>query len=141
MMITDEDAHYQTVIPGEPVSKANSRELFRRYDPKTKQSHPMFVKSKKAREYEAAANDHLTRKAIAERRTGPAFPEGEVHVCAALYYRTHRPDLDESIVLDVLQGFAYKNDRQVRSKDITHGIDRDNPRAEVLVFARTKSDG
>jgi DNA-binding response OmpR family regulator len=39
----------------------------------------------------------------------------------------------DAIVLDVMQGRIYVNDRQVREKWIKHGIDRANPRAEITV--------
>ena len=58
---------------------------------------------------------------------------GRLRFTATIYYRTERPDLDEAILLDLLQGRVYENDRQVRSKRIDHAIDRENPRAEVLV--------
>ena len=64
-----------------------------------------------------------------------------------IFYATQRPDLDESVVLDVLQDRyekiggqrvlvqpgVYRNDRQVREKHVFHAIDRANPRAEVEV--------
>ena len=68
-----------------------------------------------------------------------------------IYYATERPDLDESLILDVLQDRfktfgsgdtkrrelvqkgVYQNDRQVREKHIFHAIDRKNPRNEVLI--------
>ena len=44
-----------------------------------------------------------------------------------------KPDLDESVILDCLEGYAYKNDRQVKEKHIYHGLDKENPRAEITV--------
>ena len=70
-----------------------------------------------------------------------------MRVTLRLYYATERPDLDESLLLDVLQdryhgkgearvlvqSGVYRNDRQVREKHIFHCIDRTNPRCEVEV--------
>ena len=37
---------------------------------------------------------------------------------ARITYCTWHPDLDESLILDLLEGFVYVNDRQVIHKDI-----------------------
>lgn len=110
------------VILGEPASKANSRQLVRLGN------RPAFIKSAKARAYEHAARLQL----IAMRLEPIARP---VKVTLRIFYRTQRPDLDESVVLDVLQGYAYENDRQVREKHVYHGIDRENPRTVFHVEA------
>ena len=36
-------------------------------------------------------------------------------------YASRRPDLDESLILDLLQGHVYENDRQVKEKHIFWG--------------------
>lgn len=125
-------------ILGQPASKANSRRLVKF----GKRIVP--IKSKEAIKYEAAAQ--LQIPATARRMlTGP------VKLTARIYYASERPDLDESVVLDVLQAKfskvvkgqprevirrgVYVNDRQVREKHIFHGIDRNNPRAEIEVEA------
>lgn len=64
-----------------------------------------------------------------ERRTH----RGDVRLTATIYYATRRPDLDESLIMDLLEGVAYKNDRQIKEKHIYHGLDKENPRAEILV--------
>lgn len=112
-------------IYGEPASKANSRQLV------TIKGRPAFIKSAKARSYAATAAKQIPHAA----RVGL---EGPVAVEMVIYYRTHRPDLDESVILDALQSQGgmvgvYRNDRQVREKHIFHRIDRDNPRAEITV--------
>jgi Holliday junction resolvase RusA-like endonuclease len=70
---------------------------------------------------------------------------GPVRVTLQIFYATERPDLDESVILDVLQAKyrkgtkeleragVYVNDRQVREKHVYHAIDRDNPRAAIVV--------
>jgi hypothetical protein len=133
---------------GEPASKANSREIVTRkvrskIDGKLK-TRPMSIKSDKARDYERDALKQVP-PAARVRMTGP------VRVILKIFYATERPDLDESVILDVLQDRwqtirrksgdtrelvyhgVYRNDRQVRQKFVFHGIDRANPRAEVVI--------
>jgi Holliday junction resolvase RusA-like endonuclease len=121
-------------IKTEPASKANSRKLV--YFGK----RPAFIKSDKARVYEAMAQAQIPERCR-------VMMEGPVRVTMHIYYRTERPDLDESVILDVLQARyrkigeqrflvrsgVYVNDRQVREKCIFHHIDKLNPRAEIIV--------
>jgi Holliday junction resolvase RusA-like endonuclease len=50
-----------------------------------------------------------------------------------IYYASRRPDLDESLILDLMQGIIYENDRSVKEKHIFWGLDKENPRAEITV--------
>jgi Holliday junction resolvase RusA-like endonuclease len=123
-------------ILGEPASKANSRQLvtFGR----GAKARPALIKSDKARNYEKTALLQIPASA-------KVMLTGPVRVTLRIFYATERPDLDESVVLDVLQAkFAkgtrdveragvYVNDRQVREKHVYHGIDRANPRTEIEV--------
>ena len=59
--------------------------------------------------------------------------EGDLWVDITIYYASRRPDLDESVILDCMQGFIYKNDRQVKEKWVRWGLDKENPRAEIFV--------
>lgn len=131
-------------ILGEPASKANSRELvtMNRFSPKQGKKIPMAasIKSEKARNYEAAALLQIPPSCQVMLR-------GNVRVTMTIYYASERPDLDESVVLDVLQARykgvgeervlirngVYRNDRQVREKHVFHAIDTANPRAEIEV--------
>ena len=104
------------------------------------EKRPSFIKSSEALRYVTDALRQIPSEARARL-------EGPVRVTLRIFYRTERPDLDESLILDVLQdrwervggGRAlarpgvYRNDRQVREKHVYHGIDRANPRAEVEV--------
>lgn len=130
-------------IRGQAASKANSREIVT--NPKTKRA--MVIKSKEARQFMA---DVL-------RQIPPVCRvrlQGPLYVRLKLYYRTERPDLDESVLLDAMQDVyrtlklpgggarrelvqpgCYVNDRQVRAKFVMHGIDARNPRAEVEIFS------
>jgi Holliday junction resolvase RusA-like endonuclease len=128
-------------ILGEPASKGNQRQIVSFPDGRGGK-RPALIKSKKARDYERDAM--LQIPPAARQRI-----EGPVRVTLRIFYATERPDLDESVVLDVLQdrhrgkGEArelvqkgvYRNDRQVREKHVYHAIDRVNPRAEVEVEA------
>lgn len=59
--------------------------------------------------------------------------EGDLKFIATIYYASRRSDLDESLVLDLLQDYAYKNDRQVKEKHVKWGLDRSDPRVEIRV--------
>ncbi len=123
-------------ILGQACSKANSRQIV------TIAGRPSSIKSKEARAYERDALRQIP--APARRRL-----EGPVKVTMTIFYASERPDLDESLVLDILQdrytgsgevrqlvqAGVYRNDRQVRHKDIRHAIDRTNPRTEIVVEA------
>ena len=106
-------------IYGQPCSKANSRRLVRFGN------KPAFIKSAVALEYEknfklqCPVRDNLLTE--------------DVVVTITIYYQSRRPDLDESVILDCMQDFIYKNDRQVKEKHIFWGLDKDNPRAEITV--------
>jgi hypothetical protein len=106
-------------ITGEPASKANSRKIV------LIGGRPRVIKGAKALEYEE----------IFRSQAVPIDPllEGDVKVTIFIHYASRRSDLDESLILDLLQGVAYVNDRQVKEKHIIWGLDRDNPRAEIIV--------
>ena len=125
-------------ILGEPASKANSRKIV------MIAGHPSVIKGEKALAYERDALKQIP-PAARQQLVGP------VSITLRIYYATERPDLDESLILDVLQDRfktfgsgdtkrrelvqkgVYQNDRQVREKHIFHAIDRKNPRTEVLI--------
>ena len=108
-------------IHGEPCSKANSRRIVR-----AKNGGSMVIKSKKALDYvksfdkQCPSLDELIEKDVA--------------VTSTIFYASRRPDLDESLILDCLQGKVYKNDRSVKEKHIYWGgVDKEDPRAEISV--------
>lgn len=110
---------WRGTIFGEPASKANSRQLV------TIKGRPAFIKSKKARGYVV----DVARQIV------PLRPllTGKLCFTATLYYANERSDLDESALLDALQGRVYVNDRQIRIKRIYHAIDKSSPRAEIVI--------
>lgn len=110
------------IIHGEPASKANSRKLVKFGN------RIASIKSDKARGY---AKDFLAQmQPICPLLTG----ELEMHIW--IWYASQRPDLDESLILDLLQGVIYENDRQVRQRHVYHGVDKADPRIEVFILPR-----
>ena len=109
------------VIHGEPASKANNRKLV------LIGGKPRFIKSDKARAWWASAERQVP--VMAPLLTGPLI--AYVRIFCAI----QRPDLDPSLVFDVLQGRVYQNDRQVREMHLYHAIDRAAPRAEIVLEA------
>ena len=107
------------IIYGEPASKANSRKIV------NFGKRMALIKSQKARDYEKLfANQCPTLKNLIET---------DVKVELIIHYASRRPDLDESVILDCMQGKIYVNDRQVKQKHIYWGLDRDRPRTHVRV--------
>jgi Holliday junction resolvase RusA-like endonuclease len=133
-------------IPFEPASKANSRQIVKI------KGRQASIKSQKARDFETAAAWFIPQAAR-------QMLTGEVCLTANIFYSTERPDMDESVVLDVLQAkFAprpkgskktaprqilskgvYVNDRQVRERHIFHGIDKQTPRVEIWIRPRNQN--
>ena len=110
------------VVYGEPASKANSRKLV------LFGNRPASIKSDKARGY--------ARYFLLQVRPLDPLLEGELRMDLWIYYASQRPDLDESLILDLLQDKVYKNDRQVRERHVYHCIDKANPRIEVIIQHR-----
>ncbi len=111
---------------GEPASKANSRRLVRLG------GRLVSIKSAKAISYAQAFQLQC-----------PRLPEpypGDVAVEIRIWYSSRRPDLDESVILDGMQGRIYVNDRQVKEKHVIWALDQDNPRTWVRVYSLPPSD-
>ena len=106
-------------IYGEPASKANSRRVVKFG------STIRVIKSEKALSYSDMFKQQCPKL--------PELIECAVAVKMKIYYASRRPDLDESLILDLMQDFIYRNDRQVKEKHIFWGLDPDNPRSEILV--------
>lgn len=143
----------QFMIPGEPASKANQRQLvtfggawvkphwhdvvapipeLAALISKAKKigGTPRLIKSKKAQAYAESVREHAPQ-------IDPLL-EGELHLFVFTWYATQRPDLECEVLRDALEGIVYKNDRQLRSVAMEHGIDRENPRSLVIVSPRRK---
>ena len=108
------------IIFGEPASKSNSRRMVRFG------SMSRLIKSEKALSYSDAFKHQV-------KSLGYEPLHGDVSVTMTIYYASRRPDLDESLILDLLQGVTYLNDRQVKEKHIYWGLDKENPRCEITV--------
>lgn len=110
---------WEATILGEPASKANSRK-FVNFGGK-----PRFIKSDKALSY--------SKDFLLQCPTLDPLLEGDLFFGAKIYYASRRPDLDESLILDLLQERVYLNDRQVKCKFVMWGLDKENPRVELFV--------
>ncbi len=152
------DERYSVTIEftifGQPCSKANSRRLVV-FGAKTANPRAASIKSAEALQY---VKDFIRQVPKHARQ----MITGKVSVHIMCYYRTEQSDLDEALILDAMQPVykkedgplvrigdgkyqkgekiktlvqdgVYKNDRQVRRKFIYHGIDKNNPRAEIIV--------
>ena len=117
-MIPDSATHL--IVHGEPASKANSRQIV------MFGKRPAIIKSKKARDYVKTFEKQATSL--------ETLLEGDLAVHITIYYASRRPDLDESVILDCMEGVIYVNDRQVKEKHIFHGLDKDHPRSEIFVW-------
>ncbi len=113
------------IIFGEPASKANSRRVVRIG------GTSRLIKSQKALTYA-----ELFRQQAGEDRC----MDGDMRVTLHIWYASRRPDLDESLILDLLQGVAYRNDRQVKEKHIYWHLDPSNPRTNIVVEQMEKKD-
>ena len=107
------------IIFGEPASKANSRRVVRFG------SMSRLIKSQKALNYSDAFRQQCQPLAV--------LMTGDLRVTLHIYYASRRPDLDESLILDLMQGLVYENDRQVKERHAYWGLDPENPRAEILI--------
>lgn len=130
------EAMIRFTILSEPASKANSRKIV------SIGGSRRLIKGAKALDYEKYALLQIPTHAR-QRLDEP------VCVTLRIFYASERPDLDESLILDVLQdrwkkpkgqkervlvqAGVYTNDRLVREKHIYHAIDTANPRCEVEV--------
>ena len=113
-------------ILGEPASKANSRRFV------VIGGKPRFIKSKKALLY---AKDFDLQCPV--RRN---LFEEDLSIAIKIYYRTRRPDLDESLILDLLEDKVYKNDRSIKSKYVEHGLDKEHPHSVIVISSLGNKD-
>lgn len=111
------------ILYGQLHSKANSR----RAVINRRTGKAMYIKSAEALEcvasFQAQAREQWQGEPL----------EGPVTLIAYIYYPSRRQDLDESLLMDLLQGIAYHNDRQIECKVIRRGLDKVHPRVELQV--------
>ena len=107
------------IIFGEPASKANSRRVVRFG------GMSRLIKSEKALSYSGAF--------LQQCPTLPTLMTGDLKITLHIWYASRRPDLDESLILDLMQGRIYENDRQVKERHCYWHLDKEKPRAEILI--------
>ena len=113
-------------ILGEPASKANSRRVVRF------NNMSRLIKSAKALSYSEMFKQQCKPLAV--------LMTGDLKVTMTIYYASRRPDLDESLILDLMQGLVYENDRQVKERHTYWGLDKENPRAEIIIDQLEKKE-
>ena len=111
---------WEQIIYGEPASKANSRRFV------SVGGKPRFIKSQKALDYAKAFGLQLKPP------SDNILDDVEVNII--IWYRTRRPDLDPSLVFDLLQPLVIKNDRQIKVIHAYHALDKENPRAWIRIL-------
>ena len=47
---------------------------------------------------------------------------------------------DESLILDLLQGRVFKNDRSIKSKYVEHGLDKEHPHTVIVISSLGNKD-
>lgn len=111
---------FRCVIHGEPASAKNQRRIIKVH------GSPRIIKSKKALDYSKAFNEQC-----------PSMDEPydcDVSLQVNVWYASRRPDLAcIDLVQDLLQGHAYNNDRQVKASMALWGLDKGDPRCEIIV--------
>ena len=115
----DELQALSLIIFGEPASKANSRRVVKFGN------MSRLIKSQKALDYSAAFKQQCTPLG--------RLMSGDIKMTMWIFYASRRPDLDESLILDLLQGVVYLNDRQVKQRHVYWGLDPDKPRVEMII--------
>lgn len=106
-------------ILGQPASKSNSRRLVRFGNVSR------LIKSERAMTY----IDLFRRQVQKQER----LMTGDIRMTIHIWYASRRPDLDETLILDLLQGLVYVNDRQVKERHTYWHLDPQNPRTEMLI--------
>lgn len=112
------------VIWGSPQSKSNSRRIIHK---KIRgRSRTLSIKSVAAMEYAHAFREQC--------KPEPVLLSGDLELTVKIKYRSWQSDLDESLIMDLLQGLIYHNDRQIKIKHIYHeGTDQEAPYAHITV--------
>ena len=124
--IDENEWDWSQEIKGEPASKSNSRRLIR------VKGKARVIKSEKALRYKEEFLSQV--KALED----PL--EGDVEFGVVVWYATRRPDLDVSLIMDLLQDAGViKNDRQIKIIRAYHQLDKENPR--VVIGLRRMSEG
>ena len=119
---------WEQTIFGEPASKSNSRRLV------SVGGKPRVIKSQKALDYSRSFAGQVRRpeKEIVE----------DISVDIKIYYKTRRPDLDPSLIFDLLQKESViKNDRQIKEIHAYHALDKEDPRSWIRIMSLADDSG
>lgn len=120
-IVDDPRKSFAFTIEGQPASKSNTRQLV------MIQGKPRMIKSKRALAYEKVFKQQCP--------VLDPLMEGDLFVEMTMYYGSRRPDMDETLILDLMQDRIYANDRQVKGRLTMWALDKDNPRIEVSVHS------
>lgn len=132
-MPTTQSQNVKITIYGNLASKSNTRQLKWHRQPDGS-NRPVYIKSKRALKFEKQAALQITGR----HRVG--F-EGPIFMTAVVYYDSRRPDLDVSLLMDILEkAGVYQNDRQIVEQHLYKRLDRNNPRVEVEVGPALEED-
>jgi Holliday junction resolvase RusA-like endonuclease len=116
-------------ILGKLVSKANSRRAVPGRT-KTGKTFNRYIKSESALDFEQSALWQL-KKIVGNKKP----LQGELALEVTAFYESRRPDLDISLLMDVLEkAGVYENDRQIHQIVATKMYDKETPRVEFLVY-------
>lgn len=118
---------FRLEVEGEPASKANSRRIVKRGN------RIASIKSAKALSYSDAFRMQMPPNMT-------PYTDGDVKVEIDVWYASRRPDLDISLILDLLQGYAYANDRQAREQHARWHLDPERPRCVIVISALPRND-
>ena len=115
---------YQGRIYGKCASKANGRQLVKRKCKVKGRVITISIKSDAALQFVKDLKKQIRKR---------VFLEGDLKAIFNIYYPSKRNDLDESLVMDGLEGLLYKNDRQIKKKVVEKFWDKENPRVEFEI--------
>lgn len=116
------------VINGETASKANSR-MAVQGKTKAGKTFTRFIKSQKAQDWTEGALWQIK----SQWKGRPISKECGLDI--DVYYKTKRPDLDISLIMDALEkAGVYENDRLVHEIIAHKMYDKENPRVELEVY-------
>ena len=105
-------------IEGEPASAKNQRRIVLIHN------KPRVIKSVKALAYQKT---FLEQCPLLDPLLG-----GDVALLLDVFYASRRPDLAAiDLVMDLLQGRIYENDRQVKASQSLWNLDRERPRVRI----------
>jgi Holliday junction resolvase RusA-like endonuclease len=116
------------LINGEPASAKNQRRIVKIG------GVSRLIKSKKALDYSKAFQKQCPRL--------DELIEGDVSLRIDVWYGSRRPDLAcADLIMDLLQGYIYQNDRQVKGVMSLWNLDRENPRCRIRLKILKDGEG